>query len=215
MKSNVILHVGCHKTGTTWLQLYFFNRLRGIDYYLKPVELPKPSNKTLLISNEEISQSLPYNYTGNQIDNLIKYKKIYPNAKIIIATRGFNSWLNSCYSESLRNGLYLTKKEFMSKYIACYDTYWFKKQVQKLWGEKNVYSYKFKDFCKNKNKILEEICEFIGVKMPEYEDKQIHVSLKNLEMCRLINIITPAKFIEKYFPSKVWFLHKILKKIMG
>ena len=192
-QNNVILHIGCHKTGTTWLQKCFFNRLEGIRLYARPKDMLTSfpdyyPDRILLISHENISESLPYQDVENQMNNMLKYKDVYPNAKIIIATRNFNTWIHSCYSQSLRDKFYYTFDEFMQKYKNCHDTLWFKHVAEVLWGCDNVYSYTFEDFCSDKHKVLTEICEFIGVKMPIYEDKRLNTSLKHLELHRAINI---------------------------
>ena len=127
---NIILYIGLHKTGTTFLQKNFLKNLihKDIEYnppeimsllelifvnskniknnilkVKKIIELKKKKQKLkrILISSERISQLF---CTNNYEKNLTIIKDIFPKAKIIIFLRYQPDWLLSCYKQSIHSG---------------------------------------------------------------------------------------------------------------
>ena len=66
-EGRIFVHIGIHKTGTTYLQNYFFKSLDGVDiintpnYYQTFAKGEKTINYNFLISNEGIS-GVAWNY---------------------------------------------------------------------------------------------------------------------------------------------------------
>ena len=127
---NIILYIGLHKTGTTFLQKNFLKNLNHEDIEYNPPEImsllelifvnrkniknkilkvkkiielkkKKQKLKKIFISNERISQLF---FTNNYEKNLTIIKDIFPKAKIIIFLRYQPDWLLSCYKQSIHSG---------------------------------------------------------------------------------------------------------------
>ena len=111
----IIFHIGIHKTGTTWLQECVFPNIEGITYkykngiqdcyYLNPEE-----GETILVSNEELSRSMPNR--KRQLQHIIALAIQYPGAKVIIGIRDYKSWFKSCYAQLIKTGSTLTFEQF-------------------------------------------------------------------------------------------------------
>ena len=127
---NIILHIGLHKTGTTFLQKNFLKNLNHEDIEYNPPEImtllelifvnskniksnilkvkkiielkkKKKKLKRIFLSSERISQLF---CTNNYEKNLSIIKDIFPKAKIIIFFRYQPDWLLSCYKQSIHSG---------------------------------------------------------------------------------------------------------------
>lgn len=108
------LHVGLHKTGTTYLQSVVFRRWRGIHYLQNlTVEnfLRIDSGETVLASREGFSGPA----LGHQAEKLAFLKRLshmFPDARVLISFRPHASYVNALYSQYLRYGGTLTLPEF-------------------------------------------------------------------------------------------------------
>jgi len=207
-----IIHVGVHKTGTTWLQQCVFPKLKGVLYFYKDELVDyKPYDK-ILMSNEEWSRSMPDR--ENQLYPLCELKKQYPQAKIIIGIRNENTWFKSCYSQLIRAGSYLSWEQYQQKYKDCRTPIVFYYYCKMMW--KDVYVYKFEELKSNPDKIIKEMCEFIGCEVPDQiENKKVNVSIKHLKLWRAINILMRGEWLRKHIESPWWiltWLHRRLKK---
>jgi len=201
--SNIILHLGVHKTGTTWLQECVFPKLEGVYYYYKDKIMPVLSPKAVLMSNEEWSRSLPHR--DNQLYYLCELKKQYPDAKIIIGVRGFEPWFKSCYSQYIRAGGYMSYKQYYNKYKDCRDPIIFYYYCKMLW--RDVYVYQFEELKLSPDTIIKEMCGFIGCEVPDQiEHKKVNVSIKHLNLWRAINILMRGEWLRKKIESPWWIL---------
>ncbi len=101
MNKEIFFHVGLSKTASTYLQNKFFNKLRGINYignhnyknYKKIID--SSDEKKILVSREFDRQ---FN------EQLQKFAKYYPQAKIIMVLRRQDSWIASQYRRFVKNG---------------------------------------------------------------------------------------------------------------
>ena len=119
------IHLGLHKTGTTWLQSEVFSRLKNVSY-LHQFELDTiiPDSKKVLISCEWLSGK-PHLLESTEKMYIIadRLKKIFPSSKIIVGFRDKDSWLKSLWKQYImeggktsskllvRNFLYLSKSK--------------------------------------------------------------------------------------------------------
>lgn len=125
----VVIHIGYHKTGTSWLQEEVFpkasnawqpysyeeisNRFVHTSPYvfkaseiLREIRERAPSGadaKILLISSERLSGS-PHSGGFDQRCIIQRLHKTFPNAKIVIGIREQFSCIESCYKEYVRGG---------------------------------------------------------------------------------------------------------------
>lgn len=140
--ANILLHIGFPKSGSTYLQRWFEEHP---EIYFQPKyiaggfyhawELAKhaqQSNKTpkhFVLSCEDLTlwKSQPniyglrgtqsYNYKQYQENICVSLKGIYPTAKILIVTRGYEAVFSSVYAQ----------------YLASAGTYTFKEMSTELW----------------------------------------------------------------------------------
>ena len=117
----IYVHVGLHKTATTFLQEEVFPKLQGIKYY----NLIKAKNRQalllaaiesegkILISDEDLSGS-PLVF-GSKADERKKMAytlhKLIPDAKIIVGIRNERDWFKSVKNHILRVNPYRSEKE--------------------------------------------------------------------------------------------------------
>ena len=212
--TDVIIHVGCHKTGTTFLQECVFPYIDGVLYYYKPEnveEIPIIGKKPVLISNEEFSRSMPTR--DKQLETLLQLKNLYPNAKIIIGVRNDASWMRSCYAQTIKTGGYMSWEEFCSTYSNCRVPIIFYYYCKMMW--RDVLLYRHEDLKKDHWKVIKSMCDFMGVDCPKrIHYKTVNVSLKNLELWRWINIITRGLWWRKHIESPWWIATFPQRKIL-
>ncbi len=141
----VIVHVGLHKTATTFLQASFFPKLNGVNFVHATHVLPERPNpiqrfvRELLFRNparldarahrEAIeayvgaqpghtvisSEALfgwPFENHVNFLPNTDLLAQVLPGAKIWLVLRRQDTWLESAYSQVLKQGLSTTPQAF-------------------------------------------------------------------------------------------------------
>ena len=177
--AEVIFHVGLPKTGTTFLQKEIFPRL-PINYKLywssKPFTIK--SHTINLLSCESLSGNPlgSMRYGGLERDVIAHgLSEMFPTAKIIVGLRSKPEWMNSLYSQAMKQGYTKSKvqwyKDFDNNYLN-FSAYI--NLLRDLFSD--VYVYQFEDLVSNKQKFIEDICRFIGVSPPEYENKKYNAS---------------------------------------
>ncbi len=127
----VLLHVGYHKTGTTWLQNYLFNNekygfvspMSTMDM-MNIIALPNPLDFSLESCSAEIGQRLeqvrmdglipvfsnerfsghPHSggYDSKEIAD--RLKELFPNARVLICIREQKKIILSCYNQYIKKG---------------------------------------------------------------------------------------------------------------
>jgi len=188
MKSKIIIHLGLHRTGTTFLQKEVFERLTRVNYMfndsLHTIQIKEGIN---LISNEGLSQSMPHS-KFDRIQILDNIKKLFPNAKIILGIRYREDWLKSCYYRYVLSGGKLKYQKYIEHYSKnIIDNYTYLCEVRKRFSD--VYTYTFEELKLMPKETIKDICKFIEVEVPEYQNIKRNASLsgRQLEMLRKIN----------------------------
>jgi len=171
----IFIHVGLPKTGTSWLQQNLFPKLNVHLVRRRKDFINIPNNGKILISTESLSGSY-----SRSVDfrNFLAYgmKTVYPDAKIIVGLREKNSWLKSMYNQGVKRGVF---EESFDKWnnnldprILDFDSYI--KKLNELFDD--VFIYWFEDFKKDKKKVIEDMCRFLDVDVPVYDDSRINPS---------------------------------------
>ncbi|NQU32076.1 MAG: hypothetical protein HQ521_02480 [Bacteroidetes bacterium] len=111
----MIIHIGLHKTGTSFLQEKMFPKIMGINYLhgtsrLRNIYVDKQKSLELLISDEKIS-GLPFtsrdpdnsssNYYITFLEQMEIIHKSFNNPKIIIGFRKHYRFVLSLYKQYL------------------------------------------------------------------------------------------------------------------
>jgi len=116
-----IIHIGLHKTGTTYLQNHWFSKLRNILYihgnhfFRNWDDRAGKQNDNLLISyegfsglpwNKEWKKGIPNNHHWlNSFDDNIKLlNSVFSNAIIIVVFRKHGNLLTSLYKQYIQGG---------------------------------------------------------------------------------------------------------------
>jgi len=136
----IIIHIGLHKTASTYLQQHIFPRLDrhkviynpdDIFYFINSIftldikdedRIKKAretvsryrdlnTDQTLFISSEAISQ---LSFIQNYDENLKTLKAIFEEAEIVIFLREQSAWLESCYKESIKHHFYQNVVTFLN-----------------------------------------------------------------------------------------------------
>jgi len=192
----VYLHLGLQKTATTLFQLEIFPKLQGIYFYNKPkikrvLEEPIAGDK-ILLSEEGWSHTftprgkLP---APSEIDYefslLGKLHARFPRAKIILGIREKESWVKSLFSrfylETQDDDFEKFRTEINPKFL---NQFRYIRQILLLFDE--VFIYDYDNFLSNKQKVIENMCAFMGVSVPIDidTDKRYNVSLFSWEKGR-------------------------------
>lgn len=182
MDREVYVHIGLPKTATTFLQQNIFPNIDGINYIgqkeflWENLELEKGKN---LISHEGLSGNA---YVNTLQDRLILFhglKGLFECPKIIVATREKENIIKSLYSQYIKKGGAVKFSVFRERMLknAKYDYDLLQKHLHSIFGEKNVYIYSFETFKNTPHKIIQDICKFMSVKVPEYQMEIRNTSL--------------------------------------
>jgi len=198
MKSkNIVIHIGLHKTGTTFLQKNYFAIMDNMNFMgnttnMRDITIRK--DVLNIISNESFCCSLPYTFRGDR-EQIVGYLKgMFPDARIIVGTREKKKWFKSTYSQFLIHGGTLTFDEYRARYWGnCIDQGAYVRLLKETWDE--VFTYDFKKFCEEQDDVMQEISEFIGVKMKyRFGVKNHSLSRGQMETLRRINKVTSSHF---------------------
>jgi len=202
----IYIHVGLHKTGTSFLQEEIFPKL--LVNYIKPESgydllSFKPTSGINIISQENLSGT-PYSLTekSTRYEIASNLHKLYPHAKIIIGVRDLPSWFKSLYKHSIKMGNDTTFTYWL-KHVdhSYYDTIAYLRFLRRTFDD--VFVYNMNAFQKDKQRIIEDMCTFIGVECPEYIDRNINTSLTDYDVKLL-------RFINRFFASKHFHPNRLI-----
>jgi hypothetical protein len=154
------VHVGMHKTGTTFLQMEFFPLLEHVNVLSNELLSGRPFYTTL----DDILQVDEREYYAQKIFEQ------YGDVKIILGVRDPLSHMISLYSEYLRGGgcerfnvwkrvclnwRYLEVKSYINILNTTFS---------------NVFIYEYESLSQDKQRVLRDMCDFLGCDLPEYRD---------------------------------------------
>jgi len=203
MKTEIVIHIGLHKTGTTFLQTEVFPKIPDINYQTK-VDLTTKveEGKINLFSDENLdggSYRL-FNTVEQRYTILENLHKLYPTAKIILCIRDKDRWLKSAYKQYI----VAYKSCSFEEYKRCLDVRFthykvYIEDIKKYFN--NVYVCTFEELQMNPKKFVKSMCDFIGVQPPEFENKTVYKGITD-------NQVLFIRVFDTIFPSRV--LHFIL-----
>jgi hypothetical protein len=223
----VYIHVGLHKTATSFLQRNVFPNIPEIAYMKEFfITTPIPEHDKILISSEGLS-GVPYINDNAEIQYIIanRLSRIFDNANVIIGIRDKEDWKKSLYKQYIRVGGTLSFLQW-SEEIFDDNFLDFERYICFLKNKFNrVHIFDFEKFKKNNDKEIEKMCKFIGVEKPEYYREKVNIGLNEKEFGILKNLnkiqkssINPdgAITLKKNYLRKCFELYRTFKKnIMG
>lgn len=226
MNKTIYVHIGFHKTATTFLQKNFFPKLKNIKYmnhkcnnllldlsynpffHKNNYKITFPDFS--LISKESLSGD-PFFNRKDRIKILKDIKSYFSDyeIKIIVCLREQSSFIKSLYvqyvqiggTENFDNFLSNKKKLFPYKvknpFLNIFEYDKYVKKLYELFGKENVYVYFYEDFISNKKKALKNICYFLReFKLPKYQDIKKNKSYGNFQ-------VKISLFLNRFFKTKI------------
>jgi len=203
-ETKVFIHVGLHKTGTTFLQNEVFKKISGINYQRK-VDLTThvEPGKINLFSDENLDGG-SYRLFADPFGRYhiaTNLSKMFPDANIIVFTRDEKSWLISAWKQYVLSYFGYPFQEYyrrIDKTITDFNSYI--GHLQKLF-KNNVLLVHYEELLEAPEDVVKNICDFIGVPVPVFENKSVYKSLSDGQVGFIV-------FFDKIFRSKT--LHFIL-----
>lgn len=211
--ADIVLHMGLHKTGTSFLQYEIFSRLKNTNLTLMLRYGTKIyEDKLNIISDEELSVN-PYlpTYHRMHLDCNQRFviaerlHSIFPDAKIILGIREKDSWVRSVYSQYVKSGGIYSYDKFVKDIFdhsfLYFDAYI--KCLKSLFDE--VLVYEFEDLKYDSKSFVKNICDFIGVDAPSFENRiyEKKWSEEKLKLGLFLN-----RFFRSDFNPEGGFLHR-------
>lgn len=195
---NIVLHIGLHKTGTTFLQTNVFPKIEGIDAPRKiPSLINTPENKTTLISHEPLSGD-PFG--GKWIEefkyNVKGLSKLFPKSKCIIGFRRHDRLIKSLYKQYLKEGNIGGAKhifEIGKSGIIKNDDIKFKKRIKiikKTFSEVFVYTQEW--LSENLKSFLSRLCKFVevrGISVEDIDQTRKNVGVKTRRQINILKVL--------------------------
>lgn len=165
--SEIYIHLGLPRTGTTFLQRNVFPKL-DLHYVSKPGAIMGGRFKDVLsmkgkvlLSNENWSGTLYRDTHYERYATLQYFYDTYPNAHIMIGTRNPQSWLKSVQNNQFKKEPRTPLDEY-DKEMLNFDTYI--KTIQTFFDD--VFIYNYEDFKKDNKLWVKKICEWLEVPVP-------------------------------------------------
>jgi hypothetical protein len=179
--TKVFIHVGMHKTGTSFLQNEVFPNIPNICYSGK-VDLTThvEENRINLFSDENLdggSYRL-FNSWHDRYHIANNLKKMFPDAGIIICLRDEKTWVVSAWKQYVLSYFghsfveYFERTSRESLDFIRYATY-----LQHLFT--NVLVLRYEDLQKDPERFVSSICDFMGVPHPAFVNRPVYQSLTN------------------------------------
>lgn len=198
-----VLHIGLHKTATSFLQTEIFPHIKEIAYYgnkIQGLDLRDCGQKNRLLSNESLS-GIPYKskkYFLQFQNNIEALEDIYKNPSYIIAFREPSSFIGSIYKQYLHEGGTIGFNDFFSlnrtSFLDPQDFYFSKfiRFLEERIPQERLFLYDYSEFKNNRIFILTKLLKFVSA-----DD---NIDLKQIEKLvgkrgnRKVNSSVPEKY---------------------
>jgi len=191
---NIVLHLGLHKTGSTFLQRNVFPYIRDVNLvFVNPLthKIKLKKGCVNLISREGLSGKPHFSRSDTRFSLADGLKKLFPIAKVLLVIRDKKTWCRSLYSQYIKSGGY---KSYSRWYDMVFnkDFLNFKKYVdylRSLWDDVLVLDFEL--LKKSTRDFVKQIAVFIGVDHIDFVDRVVGKRLKgyNLLLLRFLNVL--------------------------
>lgn len=199
--SQVYLHIGLHKTGTTFLQLSVFPYIEGVtsfSHFNHITDLAKKNNHKLLISNEGFCGN-PWkgNYYNEFEQQVINLKQLFPESAVIIGFREQLPIITSLYKQFIQRGGtrevdYLYNKENTG--VLKHQDFLYVKKIEFLKQHfDQLFFYTQENLKKDPQTFIRQFCNFLGVPqnkvLTHLKTSEVNVGVKSINQ---VNILRTA-----------------------
>ena len=164
----LFIHVGLHKTGTTFLQREIFPNIiknnKNIDIISKES-----------FSGDILNMHSLYKMFINRFTILEHLHKLYPSAKIILGVREKSSWLDSLYRQYIKQGGTLDYINWFDTVLNkdCLDTEKYIRVIKETFDD--IFIYHFEELKKDTGKVIDDMCNFMGCNSIKFVNKKYNV----------------------------------------
>lgn len=158
--TDIVLHIGLHKTATRFLQRAVFRSLDADHFLVNPECLDRPlrralrsptpehresaraaaarardeaAGRTLVISDPTISGDM-YSSHADYLQNLDLVHELFPEARVVYVVRRQSDWLQSAYRQALVKGPGMPIERFLNYY----DGQFLPRVARRVHGVRNV-----------------------------------------------------------------------------
>lgn len=168
------VHIGLHKTGTTFLQRRVFPKLGGtVQYWASPrlicqsggwaaqADLPEDLQQTpILVSSEGISGTL----YRNDLSRVRALKSLDPEIRIIVSIRRQDRMLRSLYWQAVKSGFVGSYRKYQQQIFGSgkLDYFRFVEEIRKDFGADRVLVLLFEDIVALPDDVLRDVERFLG-----------------------------------------------------
>lgn len=193
--NNLYIHIGLHKTGTTFLQQEVFPKLKNVNYISKYnrqgslhlITTKFSKDKINLFSEEHLTRQ---NYLDDGQASMSeiaeRIHKLFPEAKIILTLRNKDDWLKSLYNQYARTRGIKSFEEWYKDVFDKEDLNFekFEKLLNDLFDDVLVLNYEL--LKKDSDLFVKKICEFMNVDVPKFKNIFVYKSpaLEDVEKIR-------------------------------
>lgn len=174
--SREFIHIGMHKTGTTWLQAEVFEKLSGFYFVRPPATLKavtqRPEDLDLLISDESLcgrawgATEVTGGRTVSRRQVLSRLVGLFPDGRLIVGFRRHADLIDSLYRQYLHVGGTSSIEQFFGDdgLIREPDLLFgpIISLIQDLFALPPFF-FTFDDFISNRARFLEELLTYLGV----------------------------------------------------
>ncbi len=174
----IYLHVGLHKTGTTFLQQAVFPKWKDIEYIAWPnleLFLRLDEDRDYLVSREGFyGQNWAHHNVREK--SIKRLNEIFPNAKILISFRKHSGYIISSYKQYLHRGGTLSFDEYFdidsNLGLMKKDDFIFEKKLQGICKNFNQLPFVFlhEEIRTHMDEFLSDAQVFIGGTAPNKSD---------------------------------------------
>lgn len=187
----LILHIGLHKTGTTFLQQAVFRHWRGLGYVGRPLQrdtiraIAESSSHAVLFSNESLSGSLIDAYDqrqsgawiDRQVNQIRRLGQLFPAAQVMIGFRYQTGWLLSIYKHYLKYGGTRSLDEFLGEdgsSVLSMDDLRFRPRLEATMEAfpRGVFPFFWEELNMDSRSLYEDMATFLRLDPPEWEKTQ-------------------------------------------
>jgi hypothetical protein len=224
-KSGITIHIGLHKTGTTFLQNSLFKSIpstyvvRGFDSHRHLMKMDLEDE--LIISDEGLSGRLWYrNYLAEFYKNMKIIKKIYGDPKIIFGIRDQNSFIPSVYKqylheEGFENFNYLFDVDANNGLIKHEEFLLIPKINYLKENFTDVFIYSQESLIKRQNDFINSLKEFLEIKQKiEISEKNFNnIGIKTELQVRLLKRLNRLNFRLKKIHPKLSLYSIVFRKL--
>jgi len=169
----VFVHIGLHKTATTWFQRHLFPSLAGIHYRrskrINDTVSRHGNGSILLVSHESLSGTLssekqPGDYKKRLAQSLAEISVARCDAGIIVGFREHASWLGAAHAhKAKKEGVTF---ERYARTFSVEDLSWCRSLDLIENVTCSVFPFFYEELASAPESLIEDLCRFLGTRPP-------------------------------------------------